>query len=92
MYRRQVYLYAFDGLHRIVDYTHLEESEITIRNICAIAYYMMNTSKHVQRIYAIDNRKGLGLEFRQAVTTKGFTKHLEFEDTVNYEGMLILSR
>lgn len=92
MLRRQVYLYAFDGLHRVVDHTYLEEATITIQNIQMVASKMLDMSNNVQAVYAIDNRIGLGREFRQAVTSKDFAKHLEFEDTVNYEGMLILRR
>lgn len=92
MFRRQVYLYAFDKLHRVVDHTYLEEAAITIQNIRTVASNMLDMDNSIQAVYAIDNRRGLGREFHQTVTSHDFTKHLEFEDTVDYDGMLILKR
>lgn len=92
MLKRQVYLYAFDALHRVVDHVYLEEASITIQNIRMVASRMLDMSNDIRSVYAIDNRIGLGREFRQTVTSKDFAKHLEFEDTVNYEGMLVVKR
>lgn len=40
-------------------------------------------------IYAVDNRRGLHKEYLESVKTKDFTKHVEFADIINREGILI---
>lgn len=40
-------------------------------------------------IYAVDNRRGLHQEYLESVKTKDFTKHVEFADIINREGILI---
>lgn len=85
---KRVYLYAFDGLCNIVDCKYLEGEAITVRNMTRLADWMTNngTLSNV-RVYAMDNRPGLYLEFRESIKRSDFTAMLEFADTVRDEGI-----
>ena len=89
---RRVYLYAFDELHNLEGCQFLSDNAVTIRNLRAAAQWMIGENPSIRKVYAVDNRPGLYSEYREAVKTKDFVKHLEFEDEVCYEGMLIATR
>lgn len=86
---RRVYLYAFNGLLRVVDTKFLEEEAISVRDMRRVAEWMAETNADKTVIYAVDNRPGLYREFREAVRTGDFTRHIEFADTISREGILI---
>lgn len=92
MKTRRVYLYAFDKLHRMLDCKFLEGESITIRNIKSLGDWMAGMNPYARSIYAMDNRPGLYREFTESVKASDFVKHIEFEDMVSHEGMLIVSR
>lgn len=50
---------------------------------------MRDTYPEPVAIYAVDNRRGLHKEYLESVKTKDFTKHVEFADIINREGILI---
>lgn len=86
---RRVYLYAFNGLLRVVDTKFLEGEAISVRDMRRVAEWMAETNADKTVIYAVDNRPGLYREFREAVRTGDFTRHIEFADTISREGILI---
>lgn len=89
--RRQVYIYAFDEMHKIVDVKFLEEDGISIRNMMWIGEQMLlNTDAH--KIYAIDNRWGLRRDFMDSYKSIDFAKHIEFQDLVSREGIKLFDK
>ncbi len=50
---------------------------------------MRDTYPEPVAIYVVDNRRGLHKEYLESVKTKDFTKHVEFADIINREGILI---
>lgn len=92
MNRRRVFIYGFNGLHKLEECAFLNENEVSVRNMAGIAEWMMANNKSVRVVYAVDNRYGLYREYAEAKKTQDFTKHLEFEDTVSHEGLKIMSR
>lgn len=92
MCKKRVYLYAFDDLHRVVDHVWLEDTANVAKDLRNVVSGMLRMSDEIKSVYAVNNREGLAREFYQAVTTKDFTKHYEFEDTVNQEKILAIHR
>lgn len=86
---KRVYLYAFDKVLRVVDTKFLEGEAISVRDMLRLAKWMTETYPEPVVVYAVDNRPGLYKEFMEAVKTKDFTKHVEFEDIISREGLLI---
>lgn len=86
---KRVYLYAFNNVLEIVDAKFLEDDAISVRNIRRLANWMRDTYPEPVAIYAVDNRRGLHKEYLESVKTKDFTKHVEFADIINREGILI---
>lgn len=86
---RRVYLYAFNSVSRIVDTKYLEGDAISVRNMRRLAKWMTDIGLESVRVYAVDNRPGLYNEFMESVTTKDFTKHVEFADIIIREGIPI---
>lgn len=86
---RRVYLYAFNTLMKVVDCQFLKEENISIQNIVRIANWMKRTNPEKVIVYAIDNRNGLYKDYKEAIKTTDFTKHVEFADMVSREGILV---
>lgn len=82
--RKQVYVYGFDKLNRVVDYGYLEEPNISIGDIINIRDFINGDV-----VYAVDNSAALRTEFWSSVRTRDFTKHLEFKDYVERNGIRI---
>ena len=86
---KRVYLYAFNNVLRVVDTKFLEGEAISVRDMLRLAKWMTETYPEPVMVYAVDNRPGLYKEFLESVKTKDFTKHVEFADIMNREGLLI---
>lgn len=86
---KRVYLYAFNDVLEIVDTKFLEDDAISVLNIRRLANWMRGHLSRTVVIYAVDNRRGLHQEYLESVKTKDFTKHVEFADIINREGILI---
>ena len=86
---RKVYLYAFNKVLKVVDYKFLTGEEISIRNMLRLARWMENTNPESVVVYAVDDRPGLYKDYKEAVKTADFTKHVAFADMVAREGILI---
>ena len=89
---RRVYIYAFDGLHKMVDCKFLEGDAITFDGIVYVRDRMIWKNDVIRAVYAIDNRTGLYRDYREAVKTQDFVKQFEFEDMVNREGICIMRK
>ena len=89
---RQVYLYAFEELHHVVDCKYLREGRISIRSMNELAEYMFDGKPNIKRIYAVNNRIGLKEDFLDTITRPHFTKDIEFEDTISREGICTWKR
>lgn len=56
MNRRRVFIYGFNGLHKLEECAFLNENEVSVRNMAGIAEWMMANNKSVRVVYAVDNR------------------------------------
>lgn len=72
-----------------MDTKFLEDDAISVLNIRRLANWMRDTYPEPVVIYAVDNRRGLHQEYLESVKTKDFTKHVEFADIIDREGILI---
>ena len=86
---KRVYLYAFNNVLEVVDMKFLKDDAISVLNIRRLANWMRGDYPEPVVIYAVDNRRGLQQESLESVKTKGITKHVEFADNNNQEGILI---
>ena len=86
---KKVYLYAFNNLLKVVDYMFLEGDAISVRDMLRLARWMTNTNPESVVVYAVDDRPGLYKDYKEAVKTPDFTKHVEFADLISREGILI---
>ena len=86
---KRVYLYAFNNVLEDVDMKFLKDDAISVLNIRRLANWMRGDYPEPVVIYAVDNRRGLHQEYLESVKTKDFTKHVEFADIINREGILI---
>lgn len=86
---KRVYLYAFNNVLEIVDTKFLEDDAISVLNVRRLANWMRDTYPEPVAIYVVDNRRRLHKEYLESVKTKDFTKHMEFADIINREGILI---
>ena len=86
---RKVYLYAFNKVMKVVDCMFLKEEDISVRNIIGLARWMINTNPEPVNVYAIDARPGLYKDYKEAVKTTDFTKHVAFADMISREGIQI---
>lgn len=88
---RQVYIYGFNELHRVVECKFLHEDAISIANINYIAgQFMMNQEVH--KIVVIDNNYRLHRDFLDSVKSIDFVRHIEFEDLVSRGGHIWFSK
>ncbi len=86
---KRVYLYAFNNVLEVVDMKFLKDDAISVLNIRRLANWMRGDYPEPVVIYAVDNRRGPHQEYLESVKTKDFTKHVEFADIINREGILI---
>lgn len=89
---RRIYIYAFDGLHKLVDCKFLEGDKITIDGLTYYRDRMIWQNNVIRAIYAVDNRPGLYQDYREATKTNDFVKQLEFEDMVSREGLCLMKK
>lgn len=89
---RQVFIYAFNNLHRVEVFRYLEEPFIGIRRICEIAEWMVSNNDYIRNVYVVDNRPGLKKEFDEAMKSPDFARHVEFEDSIACEGIWLIGR
>lgn len=87
--KRQIWIYAFDAVFRVVKAYYLEGESITIRNMRATADWMRTTIPLNVTVYAVDNRRGLCKEFNEAMKSCDFTKQIEFADMISKEGIQV---
>lgn len=86
---KQIFLYGFDELHHVVSCKYIIEGRITIRTLKRIAECMVEDRPDIKRIYAVDNRIGLKQDYMDVIIRPHFTKNIEFEDLMSYEGILV---
>lgn len=93
MMTKRVFIYAFDERHKIVRYEFLKDAFFSVKNLRLIAEWTQLQNIDIRRIYAVDDRPGLYKSFLESYKAKDedFVKHLEFEDLVSREGILIIS-
>ena len=86
---KQVCLYAFDSMNKVVNFKFLPEAQISVSNINRLANWMKVSSPERVSVYAIDNRCGLRAEYTESLKSNDFTKHIAFRDLVVRDGILV---
>lgn len=82
--RTQIYLYGFDKLNRVVDHGCLTYPNIAISDILRYKDFVNG-----DEVYVVDNTTMLKIGFWESVKSKDFTKHLEFKDYVERNGLRV---
>lgn len=63
---KTVFLYGIGGpevQYRVLRYTRLDDEDITIRTLLYEAHELKAKRPDVERVFAVDNRRGLGRDF-----------------------------
>lgn len=87
---KRVYLYAFNGMARVVGVRYLDEEKATVLNVLRLGLMMKDTHPDRVTVYAIMNRPGLYADFMESVKSSDFTKHIEFRDQISRAGLKII--
>lgn len=86
---RQVYVYGFNHLLECIDCNFIQGEAITVKNMRKLAKWMRATNSECRAVLAVDNRPGLRREYLEAVTSKDFSKRIEFAETITNEGIAL---
>lgn len=89
--QRNVFLYAFDKVSRVVYYQFLIGDDISITKIIRTGEKMRKQLQVPVDIYAVDNRRGLRKMYMETILSDDFTKSIEFKDMVQRCGILVPS-
>ena len=88
----KVFMYGFDGLHRVASCYFIKGSNANVRTMDYYAMGMFGEKPNIRTIYAVANRAGLRDDYLDAVVKPHFTKDFEFEDTCATECIRIWRR
>lgn len=89
MYNHRVWLYAFNGINRVVTTHFFMDDAIQIRNIRWQCKRIVDLDYGVVEIVAMDERYGLSKEFRDAINSCDISKWYEFKDMCEREGVIV---
>lgn len=86
---RQVILYGLGGpatAYTVLQYYVLFDENITIDNIWGRAAWLRAINPSIQRVYAIDNRRGLKKDYMESMRLNSMESHAIFKDILEREG------
>ena len=91
---KQIFLYGIadlDGRYEIVAYSYMEQQEsFSISTVKHYATWLKVKNPSIAHVYAIDNRKGLGYEYKTTKRKNTFVENLAFRDILEREGLKII--
>lgn len=83
------YLYAFDGMNRVVSYRKIDIDRFNVRTIKYVISQMLNWGYGIKSIYMVGDRAKLGKEFIEAEKSTDFTEWFAFKDICEREGVCV---
>ena len=90
---KRIYLYGISGAedqYRIIRYSYIDDDSISIKNIIYFATLMVIKNPSIERVYAVDNRKGLAGDYREAIKKNSIESFVIFKDILEREGLQII--
>ena len=90
---KQVYLYGIAGAekqYKVIAYQFLVDDDISIRNIVYSATMLKIKNPEVERVFAIDNRKGLRQDYQKSITLNTIESCYIFRDILETEGLEVI--
>lgn len=90
---KRIYLYGISGAedqYRIIRYSYIDDDSISIKNIIYFATLMVIKNPSIERVYAIDNRKGLAVDYREAIKKNSIESFVIFKDILEREGLQVI--
>lgn len=88
----RVYVYAFDGLHRVVGWHFIRREYLSIHELRRVTEAFAE-SIDVALVVAVDNFQDLYLDYKRATKNPGnFVECLCFEDEIRTRGIVLCER
>lgn len=87
---RQVYLYGIGGAEKqyvTIAYRFLVDDDITIRNIVSEAVLLKMRNSAVEKVFAIDNMRGLRRDYMDSIKKHSIESCAVFKDILEREGI-----
>ena len=92
-YMKRIYLYGISGAeeqYRIVRYSYIDEDSISIKNIMYFSGWLQIKNPSIEHVYAIDNRKGLFGDYKEALEQNSIESFAIFKDILEREGIQVI--
>lgn len=92
---KQIYLYGLagaDASYRVVKYSRIDEEESisVITSIIDNAVWLKLKNPTIEHVYAVDDRKGLVWDYRDAIQKNTFEGFVIFKNILEKEGLMII--
>lgn len=90
---KRVYLYGIadaETKYSVVRYLYIEDESISIRNIVFQATWLKLTNPTIEHVYAIDERKGLVWDYREAIKKNSVESFVIFKNILEKEGLMVI--
>ena len=90
---KRVYIYGIagaDASYNIVKYLRIEEENISIKNINYWAMWLKFKNPTIEHVYAIDDRKGLVWDYREAIKSQSVDGFVVFKNILEREGIMVI--
>lgn len=92
---KTMFIYGIGGADkqfRVLRYTRLDDDDITVFNIRYEAEMMRIRNPSIERVYVMDNRRGLSRDFMDSIKKNTIESCAIFKDILEREGILVLSK
>ena len=89
---KRVYLYGIGDAktsYAVIRYLSIDEEAISIRNITFQATWLKLTNPTIKHVYAVDDRKGLCQDYREAINKHSVESFAIFKSILEKEGLLV---
>lgn len=90
---KQVYIYGIGGAdkqYKVLAYCFVMDEEVTIRNILYQAAMLKARNPSVEKVYAIDNYRGLRRDFNNSIRKNTIESCAIFKNILESQGIKIL--